>query len=84
MNIETIINVPYSPQYNPIEGCFSVVKNYFKRKRMNRIMNKMLYSTQLLVDESFRQLTKAKICKMIEHTDDKLFEVGSNPNNILD
>ena len=39
LGITRIINVPYSPQYNPIEGCFSIVKNYFKRKRLHDIVN---------------------------------------------
>ena len=39
LEITRIINVPYSPQYNPIEGCFSIVKNHFKRKRLHDIVN---------------------------------------------
>ena len=31
INITRILSVPASPEYNPIEGCFSIVKNYFKR-----------------------------------------------------
>ena len=38
-NITPIINVPYAPQYNPIEGFFSIVKNYFKERRYNAMKN---------------------------------------------
>jgi len=69
LNIESIINAPYLPEYNPIEGCFSIVKNYFKRKRLNRIINERHYSTQLLITESFSQLSKMKINNMIDHAD---------------
>ena len=84
LNIESIINAPYLPEYNPIEGCFSIVKNYFKRKRLNRIINERHYSTQLLITESFSQLSKMKINNMIDHAYQKLFKIGANPNNILD
>ena len=39
LGITRIINAPHSPQYNPIEGCFSIVKNYFKRRRLQAIIN---------------------------------------------
>ncbi len=35
LKIKYIFNVPYSPQYNPIERGFSVVKNHYKRARLN-------------------------------------------------
>lgn len=38
-NITPIMNVPYAPQYNPIEGCFSIVKSSFKRRRLNAMRN---------------------------------------------
>ena len=41
LDILSIINVPYSPQFNPIEYSFSVVKNAFKRMRAeNIVLNK--------------------------------------------
>jgi transposase len=39
INVKRILNVGYSPQFNPIEGCFSIVKNHFKRKRTNAMLN---------------------------------------------
>jgi transposase len=39
INITRILSVPASPEYNPIEGCFSIVKNYFKRQRLNCLVN---------------------------------------------
>ena len=38
-NIPYIFNVPYSPDYNPIEFCFSKLKNNFKKLRMDMIVN---------------------------------------------
>ena len=39
LNIKAIMNVPDSPEYNPIEGCFSIVKNHFKSNRLNAMRN---------------------------------------------
>jgi transposase len=39
LNIKCIFNVPYSPQFNPIERGFSVVKNHYKRARLNAMRN---------------------------------------------
>ena len=35
LDIKLIFNMPYSPDTNPIESTFSVVKNAYKRARMN-------------------------------------------------
>ena len=31
LEIESIQNVPYQPDYNPAESCLSKIKNYYKR-----------------------------------------------------
>ena len=54
INVKRIINVGYSPQFNPIEGCFSIVKNHFKRKRLNAMLNKRQLVLQRLIMESFK------------------------------
>lgn len=67
-----IMNVPYSPQFNAIEGCFGIVKNHFKRKRLNAMMNNEHLVVQRLVHESFRQLTVAKVNSMIDRSEMEL------------
>lgn len=39
MGIYYIKNVPYSPQLNPIENVFSLIKNAFKRNRLQALQN---------------------------------------------
>ena len=34
LDIKPIFNLPYSPDYNPIESVFSLVKRIFNRKRL--------------------------------------------------
>ena len=41
LKIDPIYNVPYAPDYQPCEHCFSVLKNRFKRDRINKIANKI-------------------------------------------
>jgi transposase len=59
LGIRPIMNVPYSPQYNPIEGCFSIVKNHFKMHRLNAMLNDRDFNFQKGIDAAFKQLTRA-------------------------
>ena len=38
-DIPLIFNLAYSPEYNPIETYFSLLKNLFKRAKLNCIAN---------------------------------------------
>ena len=61
MDVRVIMNVSYHPQFNPIEGCFSVVKKHFRRKRLNELVNGQFTSQQKAINNSFRQLTTSTI-----------------------
>ena len=37
--IEPIYSVPQQPDLNPTESCFSKIKNHYKRKKLNMLMN---------------------------------------------
>ena len=39
LDIKPIFNVGYSPEFNPIESIFSIVKRHFKRDRLMKIVN---------------------------------------------
>ena len=54
LNVRVIMNVSYHPQYNPIEGCFSVVKKHFKRKRLNELANGQCANLQKAINNSFQ------------------------------
>jgi transposase len=53
LKIPFIFNLPYRPEYNPIENVFSLVKNSFKRKKLNNIMREERFSNEDLVNWSF-------------------------------
>ena len=46
---EYIFNPPYSPFANPIEECFSVVKQSFRKARLNKIMKQRKHSWVLFI-----------------------------------
>ena len=39
LDIMPVYNVSYSPEFNPIESCFSQVKRYFCVERLNVLAN---------------------------------------------
>ena len=68
LKVRPILNVTASPQYNPIEGCFSTVKNYYKRKCLNLLVNDEAVHNTKLIRDSFRQVTVEVVRKYIEHS----------------
>ena len=58
LQIKCIFNVPYQPDYNPTEACFSKIKNHFKRQKLNRLVNDQEVYILTLIDESVNELTK--------------------------
>jgi len=54
LKIKYIFNVPYSPQYNPIERGFSVVKNHYKRARLNAMRNGATFIVQRAIHQAFK------------------------------
>ena len=81
LHVRPILNVTASPQYNPIEGCFSTVKNYYKRKRLNYLVNNEDFNNLNLIREAFRTLTIEIIRKQIEKSTKKLLGDTKNTND---
>ena len=66
LDIPYIFNVPYSPQFNPIEYCFSKIKGNYKRKKLNMLLNgEDLNPVQLIMD-SVNKLKKSDIVNCIK------------------
>ena len=53
LKITVIFNVPYSPEFNPIEGCFSIVKNYYRRTRLNAMRNDRTFLAQKAIRTAY-------------------------------
>ena len=52
LDIRCIWNVPYQPDYNPTEACFSKIKNYYKRQKLNKLVNDEEIDLKGLIEQS--------------------------------
>ena len=68
LDIETIQNVPYQPDYNPAESCLSKIKNYYKRQKLNMLVNEQDIDYQQLITDSVNELTMKDIVKSIKYS----------------
>ena len=58
LGIEAIYSVPYQPEYNPAEAVFSKIKNYYKRRKLNILVNEHEIDWYDLVEEAVNVVTK--------------------------
>ena len=56
--IKPLFNVPYCPDYNPIETVFSQVKRDFKKQKLNSIQNKLNRSQEEMIKATFGKVKK--------------------------
>jgi len=49
LNIKPLFNIPYSPALNPVEACFSIVKNHFKKNRLRYLVNNQDFDAEQLI-----------------------------------
>ena len=64
--MELVRNVPYKPDFMPCEYCFSVLKNYFKRQRMNAVSNRREFNPNIVIKEGILKLKLVQIQKCID------------------
>ena len=64
---KTVFNVPYSPEYNPIEYVFSIVKRNFKRLRAQKFMGLLHDSHETLVTKAVTSVKKKDIVACVNH-----------------
>ena len=57
IGVTRILCAPASPQYNAIEGCFSIIKNHFKRAHLNHLVNRKPFNISSQVGMAFKKLT---------------------------
>ena len=62
-----IYNVPYTPEYNPIEFVFSMVKRNFRALRARKLTGLIQDCHEALVDQSVRQVKKKDVISCINH-----------------
>ena len=66
--IQAIFNLPYSPQYNPIERVWALVKNRYKRRKLEKVGGGQQVDHEKIVRESVEGVsgdTIRNICKKV-------------------
>ena len=56
-NIDPIFNIADSPDLNPIEVCFSVVKLAYKQQWLNACANNLDFDKDEAIDRAFEKIT---------------------------
>jgi len=49
--------VGYSPEFNPIESCFSIVKFHFCKSRLNDIVNRKGFNFDRTIEKAFEEVS---------------------------
>ena len=73
LDIKPIFNVGYSPEFNPIESVFSIVKRHFKSSRLQCIVNQRSFDFEQTIRNSFLKVT-ASNCRACVKKSEKLLE----------
>jgi transposase len=61
LNIMPILNIPYCPEFNPIESVFSQVKRVFKAERLKKLANLEPFDAEGCITDIFWNLKKETI-----------------------
>ena len=66
--IKVILNVPYSPDLNPVESLISIVKNVIRRRRTANLIHGRYESNENLINRGLAELTKQKVQSCIRYS----------------
>ena len=72
LDIKRIFNVGYSPEFNPIESCFSQVKREFCKERLNALVNQEEFETVKVIQQSFKLVTPQLVTSCVRKSMDLL------------
>ena len=65
---EWVFNPAYSPFANPVEECFSVAKQSFKKARLNKIMNNSNETNEVMIEKAFEKVTAELVKGCVRHS----------------
>ena len=72
LGFKYIFNLPYAPEYNPIELTFSLLKHKFKALRQQKLVGLRQEPHEALVKIAWESLRKGYIVNCIRHVEDLL------------
>ena len=62
-----IYNVPYSPEYNPIEFVFSQFKRNFRALRAMKLVGLIQDSHEALIEKALKKIKKKDVVSCVNH-----------------
>ena len=62
LDMKPVYNIPYSPEFNPIEAVFSQVKAVYRRERLHYLVNQIPFNQEDAIDRAFSKI-KREHCK---------------------
>ena len=68
LSIKCIYAPVYSPEYNPIEYCFSVAKGMIKRERLEAILHEKKIDLVKVIHRSFDRIKRESINNCVTHS----------------
>jgi transposase len=75
LDIKPIYNIGYSPEFNPIEACFSQVKRCYNRERLNALANDRTFNQRVEIGVAFRTVTRDLVRACVRQSEGKLNEL---------
>ena len=72
LDIMPIFNVSYSPEFNPIESCFSQVKRHYCAERLNVLANFGVFDQNKTIRNAFKKVTPALVISCVARSLSKL------------
>ena len=72
LDIMPVFNVSYSPEFNPIESCFSQVKRHFCAERLNVLANFGVFEHNATIRKAFEKVTPKLVKSCTERSLHKL------------
>ena len=68
LNITPLYNVPYFPDGNPIEACFSQVKRNFKSNRLNCLVNNKYFNEDDAIRKAFDEIKPQHVSNNVKRS----------------
>ena len=66
LDIVRIFNVGYSPEFQPIEACFSQVKREFCKERLNALVNQEEFEVVKVIRQAFRLVSPQLVANCVK------------------
>ena len=68
LGIRQILNASYSPEFNPIETIFSVIKINIKKERLKLVMKEVEEDLKAITAKEFNLIKKQTCVNLIDHS----------------